>query len=298
MVRAINQGWLRTRIKLFILRQDFKLPMIWTYHPFMRETISKLPHGKLVYHCVDDLSAVPGIDPMGFNQEEQRLLAECAVVFVTSLALKDKCAPFNANTHYFSNVADLDHFGGAHQPGTLPTDMVAIPSPRIGYVGALSDFKVDFALMQGVAISRPDWHWVVIGAEREGQQSPLVEALRALPNVHFLGDKPYAVLPDYLRGFDIGTLPTLINEYTRSMFPMKYFEYLAAGLPVVSTPLEFTKSNQTGILVADTVELFIVQTSVQLARGRLTLLESREFVGGNTWAERLKKMLGLLFVRP
>jgi glycosyltransferase involved in cell wall biosynthesis len=174
----------------------------------------------------------------------------------------------------------------------------AIPTPRIGYIGALSDFKVDFALIQSVATARPDWHWVVIGTEREGQHSPLVDALRALPNVHFLGDKPYADLPDYLRGFDVGTQPTLINDYTRSMFPMKYLEYLAAGVPVVSTPLEFTKTNQAGLLVADTSEQFIVQTNAQLARGRLTVLESREFVGDNTWATRLNKMLELLFAHP
>jgi glycosyltransferase involved in cell wall biosynthesis len=298
IVRAINQSWLRARIRLFMLGQGFKWPMVWTYHPFMRGTIATLPHGRVVYHCVDDLSAVPGIDPDGFNREEQRLLSECAVVFVTSLALKDKCTPFNVNTYYFSNVADSDHFGRAHDPGALPPDIAAIPSPRIGYVGALSDFKVDFALMHGVAVARPDWHWVVIGAEREGQQSPIAKALRALPNVHFLGDKPYAVLPDYLRGFDVGTLPTLINEYTRSMFPMKYFEYLAAGVPVVSTRLEFTKTNQAGLLVADTAEQFIEHINAQLIRGNLTLLESHQFVCDNTWAARLRKMLGLLCVHP
>jgi glycosyltransferase involved in cell wall biosynthesis len=298
LMRAINQGWLSLRISLFMRSHSFKTPLVWTYHPFMLGAIARLKHGPVVYHCVDDLSAVPGIDPVAFNAEEQRLLGQCQAVFVTSEALKEKCQPFNANTHYFPNVADVDHFGKARQQGPLPDDLASIPGPRIGYVGALSDFKVDFALIRDVAQARPDWHWVVIGAEREGQHSPLVEALRAFPNVHFLGDKPYADLPDYLRGFDVGTLPTLINDYTRSMFPMKYFEYLAAGVPVVSTPLEFTKTNQAGLLVADTSEQFIVQTKAQLARGRLTLLESREFVGDNTWAARLKKMLELLSNHP
>jgi glycosyltransferase involved in cell wall biosynthesis len=293
-VRAINQGWLSLRIRLFMRSLRFDMPLVWTYHPFIRETIAALPHGPLAYHCVDDLSAIPGIDSVSFNLEEQRLLADCDVVFVTSLALKTKCERFNPNTHYFSNVADLDHFGRAQQSGPLPDDIADIPTPRIGYIGALSDFKVDFALVRGVAMARPQWHWVVIGAEREGQHSPLVDSLRALPNVHFLGDKPYADLPDYLRGFDVGTLPTLINDYTRSMFPMKYFEYLAAGVPVVSTPLEFTKTNQAGLLVADTCDQFVLQVEIQLARGRLTAMESDEFVGDNTWAARLKKMLELL----
>ena len=294
LVRAINQGWLSMRIRLFMRSQSFVTPLVWTYHPFVRETIAALPHGPLIYHCVDDLSAVPGIDPIGFNQEEQRLLVDCAVVFVTSLALKAKCEPFNANTHYFSNVADLDHFSCANQSGPVPADIACIPTPRIGYVGALSDFKVDFALIQSVATARPAWHWVIIGAEREGQHSPLVEALRALSNVHFLGDKPYADLPNYLRGFDVGTLPTLINEYTRSMFPMKYFEYLAAGVPIVSTPLEFTKHNQSGLRIASEALDFERAIIFQLGRGRFDAVEADELVGENTWTNRLKKMLRLI----
>lgn len=295
LVRFINQRCLSLRIRLFMLRQGFDRPLVWTYHPFILQTIAKLPHGDLVYHCVDDLSAVPGIDSIRFNKEERRLLGDCTIVFVTSLALKDKCMPFNANTHYFSNVADLGHFAHAHAHATapLPPDIAAIPQPRLGYVGALSDFKVDFALVLHVANARPDWHWVLIGAEREGQHSSLVSELRMLANVHFLGDKAYAVLPDYLRGFDVGTLPTLINDYTRSMFPMKYFEYLAAGVPVVSTPLEFTKTNQAGMLVAATAGEFVLQTNAQLVRGRLSLAESTQFVGDSTWSARLKKMFDL-----
>ncbi len=294
LVRSINQGWLRLRIRLFMRSKRFDTPMVWTYHPFVRETIAALPHGPLVYHCVDDLSAVTGIDPIGFNREEQRLLVDCAVVFVTSLALKARCEPFNANTHYFSNVADLKHFGRAHQPGPVPADLANIPKPRIGYVGALSDSKVDFALVREVAKARTDWQWVFIGAEREGQHSPLVDSLRALPNVHFLGDKPYAVLPDYLRGIDVGTLPTLINEYTHSMFPMKYFEYLAAGVPIVSTPLEFTRHNQSGLRIAKGASDFEQAITVQLGRGRFDATEADVLVGENTWANRLKKMLRLI----
>lgn len=298
LVRAFNQGWLCARVKVFMLGHSFNMPLVWTYHPFMLSIVNKLNCGPLVYHCVDDLSAVPGVDAEAFNAEERKLVAECNAVFVTSEALKDKCAPFNSNTHYFSNVVDADHFGQASKNGPIPKDLEAIPTPRIGYIGALSDFKVDFALMRDVATARPDWHWVVIGAEREGQHSPLVAELRALPNVHFLGDKPYAALPDYLRGIDVGTLPTLVNDYTRSMFPMKYYEYLAAGVPVVSTPLEFTKTNQVGLRVADSSAQFIVQTHEQLTRGRLTLAELREFVADNTWAARLKKMLAKLSVHP
>lgn len=293
-VRAVNQGWLSRAIKRFTDRQQFRQPLVWTYHPFMLETIADLQHGKLVYHCVDDLSVVPGINLQAFNTEEQRLLQQAQIVFTTSQTLAEKCATVNPNTHYLPNVVDAEHFAKARQPGPLPDDLAHIPEPRIVYCGALSDYKVDFQLIHEVALQRPDWHWVLIGEEREGQQNEQVAALRNRANVHFLGHKPYAVLPEYLRGMAVGTLPSLINEYTRAMFPMKYYEYLAAGLPVVATPLEFTKTCQNGLLVADTPTAFMQALEQQMVRGRLTDQEATCFVADNTWQARLSKMLYLV----
>jgi glycosyltransferase involved in cell wall biosynthesis len=294
LVRSINQGWLGLRIKLFMVRHNFKKSLILTYHPFMLGTVAWLNHGPLVYHCVDDLSEVPGINPVAFNTEEERLLKQCQTVFVTSQALKEKCLPFNPNTHYFPNVADVEHFSRAREPGLLPADLASIPAPRIGYIGALSDFKINFELIHTVARNRPDWHWVLIGEEREGQNSPWMAMLRILPNVHCLGHRSYNALPYYLRGIDVGTLPTVLNKYTRSMFPMKYFEYLAAGVPIVSTPLEFTKHNQSGLLIAKGASDFEQAITVQLGRGRFDAAEVDVLVGENTWANRLKKMLRLI----
>lgn len=295
IIKGINQGLLSLRIKLFMTRLNFKLPMVWTYHPFVLETITSLNYGPLVYHCVDDLSAIPGIDAVAFNSEEQRLLEKCQLVFVTSEALKEKCLAFNTNTYYFPNVVDIEHFNQAYLPKAIPIDLANIPRPRIGYIGALSDFKVDFSLIINVAKNRPDWHWVVIGEEREGQHSQLVGQLKLTSNVHFLGHRPYEQLPDYLRGIDVATLPTLLNEYTRSMFPMKYFEYLAAGVPIVSTPLEFTKTHNDGLLVALDANEFMEAVSKQLANGKFSKDDSERFVGSNTWTGRLRKILQLIY---
>ena len=294
MMRKINQGWLSLCLKLFMVGKGFKFPMIWTYHPFVLEAIATLDHGPLVYHCVDDLSAIPGIDANAFNVEEQRLLKLCHSVFVTSETLKDKCLAINSNTHYFPNVVDIEHFGKAYLDKDIPIDLASIPIPRIGYIGALSDFKVDFSLIFEVASNRPDWHWVLIGDEREGQNSPLVKKLRTLSNVHLLGRREYEELPGYLRGIDVGTLPTLLNHYTRAMFPMKYFEYLAAGVPVVSTSLEFTNQHKGGICIAAGPEQFVKAIESQLANGRFAESESISLVANNTWTGRLRKMLQLI----
>lgn len=294
IMRALNQGLLRLRIKRFMQRHGFTAPLIWTYHPFMLDTIDGLNHGALAYHCVDDLSAIPGIDPVAFNAEEQRLLGQCQAVFVTSESLKEKCLPFNTNTHYFPNVVDVEHFGKAMQGGDLPADLRKISEPRIAYIGALSDFKVDFQLLVDIARLNIQWQIIVIGDEREGQSNPIVKSLALLPNVHILGFKPYDDLPSYLRGIQVALLPTLINEYTRGMFPMKYFEYLASGTPVVSTPLEFTKAHSAGLQIGEGSAKFSQAIELQLKRGKFSSQEAMSFVGDNTWVNRLSKMLNIV----
>jgi glycosyltransferase involved in cell wall biosynthesis len=294
LVRALNQGCLGWQIRLFMRLHGFNAPLLWSYHPYMLGATSLFAHGPIVYHCVDDLAAIPGIDSLAFNDAERLLLGRCQAAFVTSEALMVKCQPFNINTHYLPNVVDAEHFGSALKPGVVPDDLQSIPSPRVGYIGALSDFKIDFKLVCTLARRRPEWSWVFIGKEREGQNSQLVRDLRALPNVYFLGDRAYEQLPAYLRGLDVGILPSLINAYTHAMFPMKYFEYLAAGLPVVSTRLAFTDSNSGGMIVCDTVEEFEFGIAAQLARGKYTSCEADMFVGDNTWHARLSKMLDLI----
>ena len=294
VVHAFNKIVLEIFIRRFISRHRFKKPLIWTYHPFMLSVIREMETGPIVYHCVDDLSAVPGIDSKAFQKEEQKLLATANIVFTTSMVLFEKCSRFNNNVYNFPNVVDVELFEKNSQDRPLPVDLVSIPEPRIGYVGALSDYKVDFFLLVDIAKQKPNWHFVLIGEEAEGQVNALVKQLRKMQNVHFLGHRPYQLLPDYLRGLNVGLLPSLINDYTRGMFPMKYFEYLAARIPIVSTPLDFTRFHRDGLIVAEGAGLFIQAIESQLKRGRLSSEEARSFIGDNTWDERLKKMLKLV----
>lgn len=291
--RAINRLLLKTAILRSTRQLHFRDPLIWTYHPFMLEEIEGLPRGPLLYHCVDDLAAVPGVDAPAFRAAERDLIKRADVVFATAPSLAEYCKQYNANTHYLSNVVDAEHFGRALEPGPIPADLACIPEPRLCYHGVLSDFKIDFQLLLDAARLKPEWSWVLIGEEREGQKCQLVAELRTLPNVHFLGYKPYAQLPDYLRGMQVGLLPSLVNDYTKGMFPMKYYEYLAAGLPLASTPLEFTtdKSQGAWVVIGVTAREFVLAISRQLCFERLTSNEVINLIGSNTWKQRTCDML-------
>ncbi|MFM0466127.1 MULTISPECIES: glycosyltransferase [Paraburkholderia] len=296
-VRSLNQALLRFSVARFARARRYKEPVVWTYHPYMLDSIATLKRGPLVYHCVDDIAAIPGVDVDAFRNAQHALLGQCEAVFTTAMSLKEVCLPFNRNTHFFGNVVDDAHFGEARADGPLPAELAAIPEPRLVYHGVLSDFKVDFPLLMQTAQARPQWQWVIIGEEREGQRSELLAQLARLPNVHLLGYRSYRSLPQYLRGMQVGVLPTLLNEYTRSMFPMKFYEYLAAGLPVVSTPLDFAREPRAGLEVGGDADAFIGAIEKQLARGKLSAEEAVAAVGENTWERRLDKMLGITFER-
>ena len=293
-IRTVNRILLSGALRWFLRWRSFSRPMVWTYHPYIVDLLDDLDAGPLVYHCVDDLAAIPGIDADAFNREEIRLLKVANHVFTTSPALQAKCSLHHTQVVDLPNVVDAAHFGQALESGPLPEDLTTIPSPRLVYVGALSDFKVDFTLLQALARQHPEWSFVLIGEEREGQHDLTLAEMCKLPNVHTLGHKPYAALPQYLRGMAVGLLPTRVNDYTRSMFPMKYFEYLAAGVPVASTPLEFTRHHHVGLCIGHDVPSFSRAIHDQLRRGRLTPDEAAGFVGENTWSRRLEKMLQIV----
>lgn len=294
---AMNRALLRWPISRFMKSEGFEEPVIWTYHPYILGTIKNIDYGKLLFHCVDDLSAIPGIDKKSYLNAEATLLREADVVVVTSKTLEEKCSKHNENTHYFSNVVDFDHFSKAFDSQGEPEELASIPRPRLIYHGVLSDFKLDFNLLVDLVERTPKWSWIFIGEEREGQSSQKLNTLRNMRNAYFLGYRRYQDLPLYLGSSQVGLLPTLVNEYTKSMFPMKYFEYLAAGLPVVSTPLEFTKYVSGGLEVGGSTVEFITAIEHQLRRGRLDKSEARQFVGDRTWEARTRKMVNLLFKR-
>ena len=294
----INAWQLRSRIDSWLRSVDADSPIVWTYHPYMLRIAKALDPAALVYHCVDNIGAVPGVDGAAFDRAERELLASSDRIFATSTVLRDRCAAIApTRTYYFGNVADIDHFATARHDGPIPADLAAVPRPRLAYVGVLSDFKLDFELVEHVVAQRPDWHLVFIGDEREGQSGAAVVRLQARPNVHFLGWKPYAQLPSYLRGIDVALLPQRINDYTRAMFPMKYFEYLAAGRPVVATPLPALAELTALHRQADTRVAFVDAIASALA-APVAIPIDHPTLQSHSWEARIDAMLDRIAVPP
>ena len=191
----------------------------------------------VVYHCVDDMAAQPGIDAASFRAAEDRFAARADLVLASAPALATRLRTVAAHVIDAPNVADTATFAQALHEGPVDPALAALPAPRIVFTGAVVSTKLDFRLLVAVARLRPDWSWVIVGPVGPGDPTADVSVLEAEPNLHLLGARPYDALPAVLRGADAGLIPYAANELTRSIFPMKVYEYLAAGLPVVATSL-------------------------------------------------------------
>jgi glycosyltransferase involved in cell wall biosynthesis len=236
-VRTVNKRLLPWLVRRAARRLGMRSPILWAYVPQAEVLIEPLRPSRVVYHCVDDMAAQKGIDGASFRAAEERFTASADLVFATSAPLAERLESWSDHVETMTNVADTDLFARALNGGPADPAIEALPAPRIVFTGAIVTTKLDVDLLVALARARRDWSFALVGPIGPGDPSTDVSPLRAEPNVHLLGTRRYEKLPDVLRGADAALIPYALNELTASIFPMKVYEYLAAGLPVVATPL-------------------------------------------------------------
>ena len=274
----------------------FNSALLWTYNPLTLLYVNQKSFKALIYHCVDEISAQPGMNELLIRAQEKRLCTLADHVFVTSPALYSSRSCWSSHVTYFPNVVDAKHFNeknSAHN--SMPSEYYSIPEPRIIFVGALSSYKVDFELIRELALMRPHWSIVLIGLVGEGDPNTSIDQLINIKNVYLLGPKPYKQLPGFMHSSDIGILPCVLNSYTRSMFPMKFFEYLAAGLPVVSTRLPSLEEFSEYVDFADSVQDFTSKIEMILSKSVVRdELKVKKLVSKHSYTGRTSKMIAII----
>jgi glycosyltransferase involved in cell wall biosynthesis len=295
-IRKLNRALLRTGVRLWSWRYSINADIIWTYSPLTTELYETEAYKLLVYHAVDDIKTQPGMPTDAIEIAERDLSQKADLIFTTSRSLQEHHITINPETHYFSNVADFNHFNSAlAAETTVPSDIAAIPSPRIGFVGAISSYKLNFTMIRDLAVQHPMWSFVFVGEIGEGDPLTDASTMVSIPNLHFLGGRPYSILPSYLKAMDVAILPNILNEYTRSMFPMKFFEYLAAGRPVVATRLHALREMIHVATFADNTKDFGAAIA-EAIDGHYPPLELRLKVARtHTYEARTDKMMDLIY---
>ncbi|HEX2089181.1 MAG TPA: UDP-galactopyranose mutase [Actinomycetota bacterium] len=205
--------------------------VLWYYTPMAVPLGRHLRPLVTVYDCMDELSAFSGA-PKALRDREGELFDSADLLFTGGASLYAAKRDRHQSVHLFPSSVDVQHFAQARQPLPDPGDQALIRHPRLGYIGVI-DERFDPALLGELAASRPDWQFVMIGPVLKIDSGGLPTA----PNIHWLGQKRYEDLPAYLSGWDVALMPFARNESTRFISPTKTPEYLAAGRPVVSTPI-------------------------------------------------------------
>lgn len=205
--------------------------LFWYYTPMALSFSGHLHPGFMVYDCMDELANFK-FAPPELKQLERTLLAKSDIVFTGGQSLYEAKKDQHQNIFAFPSSIDKKHFEQARTVTVEPADQQHIPHPRLGFYGVI-DERFDIALIAEMAEKKPEWHFVLLGPVVKIDPASLPKSA----NVHFLGGKSYNELPQYAAGWDIALIPFAINESTKYISPTKTPEYLAAGKPVISTPI-------------------------------------------------------------
>lgn len=205
----------------------------WFYTPSalaLAEALALAPKA-IVYDCMDELSAFLGA-PVALVAQERELFRRADLVFTGGRSLYEAKRAWHPEVHCFPSSVDVAHFARARTGVAEPADHAHLPRPRAGFFGVI-DERLDLALVAAVAAARPEWQFVFVGPVVKIDPAALPQA----GNIHYLGQRAYADLPAYASGWNVAWMPFALNAATRFISPTKTLEYLAAGRPVVSTPI-------------------------------------------------------------
>jgi glycosyltransferase involved in cell wall biosynthesis len=260
----------------------------------------RLPLAAVVYDFVDEVDVFYG-NQRKIRALHEQLLGSARLVLATAQGLYEQARAVRPDALLCPNGVDYDFFARARErsAGDPPADLapiLALGKPLIGYYGALARW-FDFDLLAGVASLRPRYEFVLIGPDYDGTLEPRLRGLGT--NVHWLGPKPYQALPDYLRAFAVATIPFQVNAITHATSPLKLFEYMAAGKPVVITPMR-ESLRYPGVLAGADAPSFAAQLDRALElRSDAAYLETIDRVAReNTWEARARQILAALSSPP
>jgi len=282
----------RSALKMF----DSSPTVTLFFDPFDLPLAGKLGEQVSCYRVYDELAMLPSLRQIrgAIDRIEHEWLPRIDFVFASSRFQYQRRVKINGDTYFVPNACDFNRYHGALTcRWPLPDDLESVAAPRIGFVGGI-DYRLDFDLLRFVARTRPDWSLVLLGPVKDTAASPAA-ALGSLRNVHFLGNKRPEQLPGYLRHLDASIIPYQLTEATETMYPWKVHEHLAAGKPVVSTPLPELEPLRGVVALAGPPVAFVEALDDEIEHNSEQRLQERvKVASANSWDERVEQMCGLI----
>ncbi|MGE5599151.1 MAG: glycosyltransferase [Bacteroidota bacterium] len=291
-LHAMNAGLLARQLGAILTLLRWQTPLFWAYDPQACLVLNLLPRRGVVYDCVDCFPAFSWADPLT-AQWDREMMAKADVVLTSALALYQERNIDGKATFLVPNAADYAHFAQAGNLTAEAPELAGVRQPRLGFIGAVYEW-VDLDLLATVAEAQPDWQLVMIGPAQHGLVLP------ERPNIHWLGPRDYRLLPMYLQGLSVMLIPFHRNEVTDHTNPIKMWEYLAAGKPIVATMLPEIPEIPGVIWQCETPEEFIEGCASALGlmqdpvRSEEISCRARAVARANSWDERCKQIKDIL----
>ena len=263
---------------------------LFLWHPMFANMLGTFDELVSCYYVYDHFAGFLQSDPekRSIEENEEKILRSADIVFTAGLGLfKEKNKYGNAIN--VPNGVDYDLFSRALSQDPIPEELVAIPEPRLGYLGNINE-KVDIEILQYLAVERPAWSIVFVGADRLGtaESRKSFDTLRQLRNVHFLGPKLQQAIPGYLRGMNVCLIPYCMSGWSYFGCPLKLHEYLAGGKPVVASALPSVCDFHRVVYVANSLPEWVASVERALAENSPDLVNRRlEVARANGWDERI-----------
>lgn len=293
LINKLNQKKLAKFVNKKMTEHGFTSPVLWTYSHTCADITSHIPHSALVYHCVDRHSAFKGLlDPELVDSMEYDLTKEADMVFCTAMGLQQRLLPYNDKAVLIPNGANYELFSKAAGDLPCPDELKDISGPIIGFTGALQEC-IEYSFVAHAAIQRPDWTFVFIG-----NRLPAADlcGIDNMSNVRLLGVKPQDQLPDYIAHFDVCLNLFKTDELTKDVSPLKFYEYLCTGKPVVTTPEpQQVMAFKDMIYVAATADEFIEKCEAAMSESSEEQKKLRMEAGKScSWDSRADQFVSIL----
>jgi len=298
-LNSINKSLLVRCIRNAIGKLGFRRPIVAVSHPSHHEVVGRFDEEFSFYDCMDHYTLLPDrrANPVVLAAMERKLVKKADLVFVTSEALhrgQDGEGQEGNGSKWVlvRNGVDLNHFeSDGCRLGEPDQELAGIPRPIVGYIGCIGSW-FDGDAIAFLAAARPDLSLVLVGPALD---KATTRKLRSCGNVYLLGPKPYQELPRYLDAFAVCLIPFQVNELTRAVNPVKLYEYLATGKPVVAAELDEITRYRDLVSFYATKEDLVRQVERALREQDPDVARLRVQVAGeNTWRRRVEEMGGAL----
>jgi glycosyltransferase involved in cell wall biosynthesis len=249
LARRANAAIVRRSVRKVLATLEPRPVQFWSFAPDVADLVGGFGEELVVYYCVDAFGEFPGYDREQTARAERELIRRSDLVIATSGPLHEAKRALHDNVHLVEHGVDHEHLSRAVADDVqIPADLRALPRPILGFVGVIGEWA-DLDIVAGLARRMPDASVVMIGPELT-PRGPCA----GLPNVHYLGARDHSRLPEYLAGFDVGLIPFRQVPLTYNANPIKLYEYLAAGVPVVSASLPTVRPVPGSVWLADDAE--------------------------------------------